>query len=137
LTVYTAVGLKLQVKSSFCEQKEAKKLCQFSFAPRRLGLCAPNQIDKSFLLLFFKKADRFLGSLLLLSLSVHIDSSGSQIFSEARFIAFSVGLALFASGTYGLWTGNYHALEGVWAIAGPIVGAVVAFYFGAQRKDTV
>jgi len=53
----------------------------------------------------------------------------------ARFIAFSVGLALLAAGTYGLRTGDYHALEVVWAIAGPIVGAVVTFYFGAHRKD--
>jgi len=54
----------------------------------------------------------------------------------AKFIALSVGLALFTTGTYGLRTGNYHALEAVWAIAGPIVGAVVTYYFGAHRKDT-
>ena len=43
-------------KSSFCEQKEAKKLCQFKQLRTFLGQ-AGNQLSKSFLLLFFKKED--------------------------------------------------------------------------------
>jgi hypothetical protein len=41
-------------ESSFCEQKEAKKLYQFGTIVKPLGL-ARNQTNKSFLLLFFKK----------------------------------------------------------------------------------
>jgi hypothetical protein len=32
--------------------------------------------------------------------------------------------------------GNATAVIGCWAIAGPIVGALVAYYFGHRRKDT-
>jgi len=48
--------LKAQEKSSFCEQKEAKKLCHFVHINSRPN-GAPPHSDKSFLLLFFKKAD--------------------------------------------------------------------------------
>jgi len=41
----------MQEESSFCEQKEAKKLCQLERTGR--SRCAAG--DKSFLLLFFKK----------------------------------------------------------------------------------
>jgi len=41
----------MKEESSFCEQKEAKKLCQLERADGRR--CAPSA--KSFLLLFFKK----------------------------------------------------------------------------------
>jgi len=41
-------------ESSFCEQKEAKKLCQFSDAQVD-GMCVPDLLNKSFLLLFSKK----------------------------------------------------------------------------------
>jgi hypothetical protein len=40
------------------------------------------------------------------------------------------------TGGYGLITGNYMAVITVWAIAGPIVGAIVSHYFGPQRNDT-
>jgi hypothetical protein len=40
------------------------------------------------------------------------------------------------TGTYGLFSGNFTPLEAAWAIAGPIVGAIVAYYFGPQRKDS-
>jgi len=46
-------------KSSFCEQKEAKKLRQLGW--RKISqFNAPSQINKSFLLLFFKKEDLLL-----------------------------------------------------------------------------
>jgi hypothetical protein len=54
----------------------------------------------------------------------------------ARFIAFGSGLTVAVTGIYGLVTGNYTAVIAVWAVAGPIIGAVVAYYFGPQRDDT-
>jgi hypothetical protein len=54
----------------------------------------------------------------------------------ARFIAMSVAIAVAVTGSYGLVTGQYVAIEVVWAIAGPLVGAVVAYYFGAHRRDS-
>jgi|HubBroStandDraft_1064217.scaffolds.fasta_scaffold102575_2 hypothetical protein len=54
----------------------------------------------------------------------------------ARFIAISVGIAVAVTGAYGLVTGQYAAIEVVWAIAGPLVGAVVAHYFGVHRRDS-
>jgi len=54
------IGHKVEVKeeSSFCEQKEAKKLCQLERPGR--SRCAPG--EKSFLLLFFKKDASFFTS---------------------------------------------------------------------------
>jgi len=54
----------------------------------------------------------------------------------ARYIAISVSAAIAVSGAYGLFTGNFTAVEVVWAVAGPIVGAMVLYYFGPQRNDT-
>lgn len=53
----------------------------------------------------------------------------------ARFIAVSVAAGLAVTGVYGLATGQFMAVELVWAIAGPLVGAVIAYYFGAIRGD--
>jgi hypothetical protein len=44
--------------------------------------------------------------------------------------------AIVVTGGYGLATGNHTPLITVWAIAGPFIGAMVAFYFGPQRSDT-
>jgi hypothetical protein len=44
--------------------------------------------------------------------------------------------AIVATGGYGLTTGDHTPLVAVWAIAGPFVGAMVAYYFGPQRSDT-
>jgi hypothetical protein len=52
-----------------------------------------------------------------------------------RFIALAAGAGLAITGGYGLVTGNYTAVIAVWAIAGPIFGAVVSHYFGSQRND--
>ena len=54
----------------------------------------------------------------------------------ARGLAIFVGAAVTVTGAFGLTTGNFVPLEAVWAVAGPIIGAIVAYYFGPQRKDT-
>ena len=54
----------------------------------------------------------------------------------ARYVAISAGVAVVVTGGYGLLTAHYTAVEVVWAVAGPIIGAIVAYYFGPQRNDT-
>ncbi len=54
----------------------------------------------------------------------------------ARFIALAAATSIAVTGIYGLVTGRYMAVITVWAIAGPIIGAVVSHYFGPQRNDT-
>ena len=54
----------------------------------------------------------------------------------ARYVSISAGVAVVVTGGYGLLTGNYAAVEVVWAVAGPIIGAMMAYYFGPQRNDT-
>ena len=54
----------------------------------------------------------------------------------ARGLAIFVSVAVAITGAYGLATANFLPLEAVWAVAGPIVGAIVAYYFGPQRKDS-
>ena len=43
--------------------------------------------------------------------------------------------AIVATGGYGLTTGDGTPLITVWAVAGPFIGAMVAYYFGPQRSD--
>jgi hypothetical protein len=45
-------------------------------------------------------------------------------------------LSVGVTGIYGLITGAYFAVEAVWSVAGPIMGAVVVYYFGSHRKDS-
>jgi len=54
----------------------------------------------------------------------------------AKFIASSLAIVVGITGSYGLITGNYVAVIGVWSVAGPVFGAVVTYYFGPQRNDT-
>jgi len=54
----------------------------------------------------------------------------------ARGLAIFVGVAVVATGAYGLLTGSFVPLEAVWAVGGPMIGAIVAYYFGPQRKDS-
>lgn len=55
----------------------------------------------------------------------------------ARLIALTTVTAVVAAGGYGLITGNFSVVNAVWIVAGPIVGAVVAHYFGRPgRNDT-
>jgi hypothetical protein len=53
----------------------------------------------------------------------------------ARFIAWTAAIGVAATGGYGLVTGNYMAVIAVWAVAGPIIGAVVSHYFGPRGYD--
>ena len=53
----------------------------------------------------------------------------------ARGLAIFVQGSLALSGGYALWTRDYLPLEAVSAVGGPIGGAMVAYYFGPQRKD--
>jgi hypothetical protein len=52
-----------------------------------------------------------------------------------RLIALATVLAVGITGIYGLITGAYFAVVAVWSVAGPLVGAMMAFYFGSHRKD--
>jgi hypothetical protein len=54
----------------------------------------------------------------------------------ARVFAVTTVAVVGVAGGYGLVTGNYTAAITVWAIAGPIIGAIVSHYFGPQRNDT-
>jgi hypothetical protein len=54
----------------------------------------------------------------------------------ARLIATATVAGVLATGGYGLVTGNYTAVIAVWAVAGPLNGAVVSHYFGPLRTDT-
>jgi len=54
----------------------------------------------------------------------------------ARFLAISAAAALVITGGYGFLTRNYVPVEVVWAVTGPIIGALVAYYFGPRRNDT-
>ena len=54
----------------------------------------------------------------------------------ARLLASTIAIVVLAAGGWGLITGNYMAVIGVWSVAGPIVGALVTYYFGPQRNDT-
>jgi hypothetical protein len=54
----------------------------------------------------------------------------------AKAIVVAAGVALATTGVYGLFTGNFNIVIAVWAVAGPLVGGVVTYYFGPQRNDT-
>jgi hypothetical protein len=54
----------------------------------------------------------------------------------ARLFAVTAVVVVAVTGGYGLVTGNYIAVLEVWAIAGPIIGAMVNHYFGPPRNDT-
>jgi hypothetical protein len=53
----------------------------------------------------------------------------------ARFLAVASGLAVSVTGAHGLVTGDYATVVAVWAVAGPLVGALVTYYFGLKRDD--
>jgi hypothetical protein len=54
----------------------------------------------------------------------------------ARMIAVATIISVGVAGLYSLMTGRYEAVAAVWSVAGPIIGAVVAYYFGPRRNDT-
>jgi hypothetical protein len=52
-----------------------------------------------------------------------------------RAVILGAGAAMASASAYGVITGNYIATEVVWAVAGPMLGAVMTYYFGAVGKD--
>lgn len=54
----------------------------------------------------------------------------------AKLVAVMIAVAVGCTGLHGLLTGDYHALTAVWTVAGPIMGAMVAYFFGVHRKDS-
>jgi len=54
----------------------------------------------------------------------------------ARIVALSAVVAVGVTGTLGLVTGNYAPVEIVWAVAGPLVGAIMTYYFGTGWKQS-
>ncbi len=65
---------------------------------------------------------------------VHVLEARTRGFLS-RAITVGAGGAVAVTGTYGLATGNYIAVEIVWAVAGPMLGAMVTHYFGFSGKD--
>jgi hypothetical protein len=53
-----------------------------------------------------------------------------------RLVAVMIAAAVGITGLRGLLTGDYHALTAVWTVAGPIMGAMVAYFFAVHRKDS-
>ncbi|MDE2005569.1 MAG: hypothetical protein KGI51_03290 [Rhodospirillales bacterium] len=53
----------------------------------------------------------------------------------ARGLASFAGAAVMVTGLYGLATRRFAPLQITWAVAGPLVGAVVSTYFGLDRRD--
>ncbi len=54
----------------------------------------------------------------------------------ARAVTGFVAAAVAITGGYGLTTGRFVPLQVTWAVAGPMVGAIMAYYFGWQRRET-
>jgi hypothetical protein len=52
------------------------------------------------------------------------------------FLSLGAGAAVAITGAYGLVTGSYLAVEVVWAVAGPMFGALVTHYFGSAERNT-
>jgi hypothetical protein len=44
--------------------------------------------------------------------------------------------ALAIATIYGFMTDSFRALEHVWSVAGPFAGAIAAFYFHRERRDS-
>jgi hypothetical protein len=66
---------------------------------------------------------------------VHVIDARTRDFLS-RAIAFCAGGAVAITGAYGLATGSYLAVEVVWAVAGPMFGALVTHYFGPSGRTT-
>lgn len=54
--------------------------------------------------------------------------------AKTLILAAVVGLAF--AGFHGFYTGNFVAVAAVWAVAEPVIGAVVSHYFGPERDNT-
>jgi hypothetical protein len=66
---------------------------------------------------------------------VHVIDARTRGFLS-RAIAIGAGGAVAVTGIYGLATGGYLAVEVVWAVAGPLLGATVTHCSGSAGKDT-
>jgi len=55
----------------------------------------------------------------------------------ARIVALAAVAGVGITGGYSLITNNFMAVVTVWAIAGPIIGAVVSHDFGPRRNDSI
>lgn len=53
----------------------------------------------------------------------------------AQVLTGATVLALSVTAVHGAFSGQFLAIEIVWAVTGPIVGALVTYYFGPQRRD--
>jgi hypothetical protein len=53
----------------------------------------------------------------------------------ARILAAAAGAAVLVTGILSLVTGDYRTVVAVWAVVGPLVGALVTYYFGLKRND--
>lgn len=65
---------------------------------------------------------------------VHLIDARTRGFLS-RVIAVDAGGAVAITGSYGLASGNYVAVEVVWAVAGPMCGALVTNYFGSAGRN--
>lgn len=54
----------------------------------------------------------------------------------ARGITHFAGFVVVMTGGYGAVSGDFQPLMASWAVIGPIIGAIVAYYFGPRRTDT-
>lgn len=43
-------------------------------------------------------------------------------------------IALALAGGYGFYVGTFGAVKDVWAVAGPLIGSIVGYYFHRARK---
>jgi hypothetical protein len=66
---------------------------------------------------------------------VHVIDARTRGFLS-RVISIGAGGAIAITGVYGMISGSYIAVEVVWAVAGPMCGALVTYYFGSAGKDT-
>ena len=53
----------------------------------------------------------------------------------AKFIAVAAGTAVSSTGVYGVAAKDFRPLTTVWAVVGPVIGAVVTYYFGPRRDS--
>ena len=66
---------------------------------------------------------------------VHVIDARTRGFLS-RVIALGAGGAIAITGVYGMISGSYIAVEVVWAVAGPMCGALVTHYSGSAGKNT-
>jgi hypothetical protein len=51
-----------------------------------------------------------------------------------RFLAWIGGAVVVATGCYSFVTSNFMAIATVWAVFGPILGAMTSHYFGVAKE---